>query len=125
MKARGTDFVCYPVTDMEKSIAFYRDTLGLELVERYEGFWAEFSAPPTTLALYRPDDAEAGARREQGGAFIALATESVERSVADLMGQGVPVVKDTFDTPVCWFAIIADPDGNQVALHQRKDGTFG
>ena len=31
MKIRGTDFVYYQTSDIEKSIEFYRDTLGLEM----------------------------------------------------------------------------------------------
>jgi hypothetical protein len=27
--------------------------------------------------------------------------------------------------PTRWFAIIADPEGNRIGRHQRKDGTAG
>jgi len=29
------------------------------------------------------------------------------------------------ETEVCFMAIVADPDDNQILLHQRKDGTAG
>jgi hypothetical protein len=29
------------------------------------------------------------------------------------------------ETPVCFMGLIADPDGNLIFLHQRKDGTAG
>ena len=32
---------------------------------------------------------------------------------------------ETIESPVCWMAVVTDPDGNKILLHQRKDGTFG
>jgi len=29
------------------------------------------------------------------------------------------------EIPVCFMAIMHDPDGNTLILHQRKDGTAG
>lgn len=29
---------------------------------------------------------------------------------------------EAMDTPVCRFAIILDPDGNQILIHNRKSG---
>ena len=40
MIVERTDFVSVPVTDLERSTAFYRDTLGLE--QTGEGAWPEF-----------------------------------------------------------------------------------
>lgn len=123
MRVLGTDFVVYQVADIEKSIAFYRDTLGMTLEGQPMPTWAEFTATPTTLCLYQPDDAAPpGPRR--GGA-IGLAVDDVQAAVAELKGKDVTVHIEPLDTPVCWFAVIADPDGNAIALHQRKDGTFG
>ena len=39
------------VADMDKAIAFYRDTLGLEL-KFQSPFWSEFATGQTTLALH-------------------------------------------------------------------------
>ena len=127
MKVRGTDFVMYEVADMERSISFYRDLLGLELEEYLEDIpWAEFKAEPTTLALFDPRKFRPQAPKPKtGGATIFLAVEDVNAAVEELKGKGVPVVLEPFETPVCWEAAVADPDGNVVGLHQRKDGTFG
>jgi predicted enzyme related to lactoylglutathione lyase len=32
---------------------------------------------------------------------------------------------DTIESPVCWMAVVEDPDGNKILLHQRKNGTAG
>jgi len=127
MNVRGTDFVLYEVSDMERSIAFYRDVLGLELEELIEDVpWAEFRAEPTTLALFDPKKFRTQAPEPRtGGATIFLAVEDVNATVEELKGKGVPVVMESFETPVCWNAAVTDPDGNAIGLHQRKDGSFG
>lgn len=126
MKVRGTDFVLYQVTDMDRSIGFYRDTLGMELeVHLAEYAWAELTATPTTLALWDPSKMMEGMTAQSGGAAIALAVEDVKAAVEELKGQEVTILQDTMDSPVCYMAVVADPDGNRVILHQRKDGSWG
>ena len=46
--------VCVLCGDVERSIAFYRDKLGFELLHRAEGF-ADFSGAGLTLALWEID----------------------------------------------------------------------
>ena len=137
MQIRGSDFVMYLVKDMAQSLAFYRNTLGMMVEGEYTmeegGVWVELPASPTTLALfqpsrelrseYLPDKPENGP--PAGGAVIALAVENVDAAVDELQKQGVQVVFHTQESPVCYFAMIRDPDGNGIVLHQRKDGTCG
>jgi predicted enzyme related to lactoylglutathione lyase len=126
MEIRGADFVVYQVSDMERSIAFYRDTLGLELETHAEEYgWAEFKAPPTTLSLYAPGITQPGATPQTGGGSLALSVNNVEAALEELRGKGVTVVMDAFESPVCHYALVADPDGNAVGIHCRKDGSCG
>lgn len=125
MQIRGSDFVMYPVGDMARSLAFYRDTLGMVVESEYggdDGTWVELTASPTTLALFQPADPNNGP--PTGGAAIALAVENVDAAVGELKEKGVAVIWHS-ETPVCYVAVIRDPDGNGVILHQRKDGTCG
>lgn len=52
MNTKAAGFVLLTVSDIGESVAFYRDTLGLDLetVDEESG-WAELVLPPTTLAL--------------------------------------------------------------------------
>ncbi|MFA6110790.1 MAG: VOC family protein [Candidatus Latescibacterota bacterium] len=126
MKARGTDFVLYEVADLERSLAFYRDLLGLEVETCLAEYsWAELTATPTTLALFDPKAMRPGAAPRTGGATVFLAVEDLKAAVEELRGRGVQVLVEPIDTPVCLFAVVGDPDGNAVGLHQRKDGTWG
>jgi predicted enzyme related to lactoylglutathione lyase len=105
---------------MERSTAFYRETLGISFPLLEDGpRWKEYDTPPVAMAtLHDPDDAG-------GNALIALAVEDVEAAVEELRGKGVTVLMERIESPVCYQAVIEDPDGNKLLLHQRKDGTAG
>jgi predicted enzyme related to lactoylglutathione lyase len=111
------DFVSVPVTDLERSTAFYRDTLGLE--QTGAGGWPEFRLGENAF-LYLLDPTNIG--REFGGphtAPIALRVPDVEEARRELEGRGIEFVGETFDTGVCYMAHFADPDGNVFMLHRR------
>ena len=42
MKIRGVDFVLYNVSGYKKAVGFYRDVLGLKLIDEYGGVLAGF-----------------------------------------------------------------------------------
>ena len=126
MNIRGTDFVYYQSSDMERSIAFYRDTLGLELLGYFEEVkWAEFRAGNATFAVNDPSAFDPEMKARSGGACVAFAVEDVEAAIKELEGKGVPIVFPMQESPMCHVGCVSDPDGNQVWLHQRKDGSFG
>jgi predicted enzyme related to lactoylglutathione lyase len=65
-------------------------------------------------------------QRDPGqNAAIALAVEDVAAAVEELRGKGVTVETGPHESGVCYSALIRDPDGNLLILHQRKDGTAG
>jgi len=51
--------------------------------------------------------------------------DDVPAAVETCRREGVRVLIGPIETRVCWMAWIADPDGNRVCLHSRKDGTAG
>jgi catechol 2,3-dioxygenase-like lactoylglutathione lyase family enzyme len=112
-----TDFISVPVTDLERSTAWYRDTLGLEQIG--EGSWPEFQLGEN-VSLYLIDPTNIG-REFQGpntGSF-ALRVADVEAAKKELEGRGVVFGGEVFDTGVCHMAFFADPDGNAIMLHRR------
>jgi predicted enzyme related to lactoylglutathione lyase len=121
MKARAVDFVSYNVTDMARSEPFYREVLGLEVETPWGGpgkRFPEFNVGTVTVSLTQLPQLPM-----QG--MLALAVDDCKGAVEELRGKGVKVVMETLETGVCFMAIVADPDGNQILLHQRKDGSAG
>ena len=123
MKVERTDFVSVPVTDLERSTAWYRDTLGLE--QTGEGAWPEFRLGENAF-LYLLDPTNIGQEfRGPHTAPIALRVADVEAARAELAGRGVAFHGDTFDTGVCHMAPFTDPDGNVLLLHRNYESTGG
>ena len=117
MIVERTDFVALPVTDIERSTRFYRETLGLEQVG--EGAWPEFQLGEN-VSLYLLDPTNIGQEfRGPHTASIALRVGDVEESRAELEQKGVVFAGETFDTSVCLMAHFTDPDGNVLMLHRR------
>jgi len=112
-----TDFIAVPVTDVERSTAFYRDTLGLEQIGH--GAWPEFQLGEN-VSLYLLDPTNIGQEfRGPHTASIALRVPDVEVARAELEAKGVVFTGETFDTGVCHMAHFTDPDGNVLMLHRR------
>jgi predicted enzyme related to lactoylglutathione lyase len=60
-----------------------------------------------------------------GPACVALAVDDVRTAIDICRRHRVKVLIKPVETRVCWMAWIADPDGNRICLHSRKDGTAG
>lgn len=114
-------FVGYPVTDFEAARKFYGEILGLKETITFgpegEPDWLEYDLAGQTLALAKASD-QWEPSPNGGGACLEL--HDLDAAVAYLKSNGIKVVMDTQDFPFCRMALIADPDGNTLALHQRK-----
>ena len=117
MNVERTDFVSVPVTDLERSTAWYRDTLGLEQVG--SGQWPEFQLGEN-VSVYLLDPTNIGQEfRGPHTSPIALRVADVDEARVELEGRGIEFFGETFDTGVCHMAHFADPDGNVWMLHRR------
>jgi len=109
-------FVSHPTRDMAKSRKFFGDVLGLKQTAAYEDKWCEFDTPDgKTIALdtFTPKDK---------GPYLALETDNIEKELARLRKKGVPVVMDLMDNKVCKMAMIQDPNGHGIMIHQMEAG---
>ena len=114
MQVERVDFVDIPSRDVERSIAFYRDALGLPQNPREP---TEFEAGNVTLAIWRPEDQ--GVEFPKSAAHgIALRVPDVAAARAELEAKGVEFVGER-DSGVCHMAFFVDPDGNSLILHRR------
>jgi catechol 2,3-dioxygenase-like lactoylglutathione lyase family enzyme len=119
MSVTGVDFVSIPTTDIEASVAFYRDVLGLEVSSRWGDVPAgqEFETGTVTLALL--NNAHLGIPFQANKVPIALQVDDVHQAREALEARGVTFVADTIDSGVCHMANFEDPDGNALMLHHR------
>ena len=122
---RAVDFVMYSTKDLRRTRRFYQQLFGLGKGAEWNDFWSEFRTAPVTLCLNGPDPRHRPERNWHGAACIAFAVEDVPAAVAACRKRGVKVLIGPTETSVCWMAWVADPDGNRICLHARKDGTAG
>jgi catechol 2,3-dioxygenase-like lactoylglutathione lyase family enzyme len=111
------DFWAVPVTDMERSTSFYRDTLGLP--QTAEGGFPEFKLGDNGFLYLLSLEAVGGAFRGPHDAGFALRVPDVHEARKELEAKGVEFRGEVLDTGVCHMAFFGDPDGNQLVLHRH------
>jgi len=102
------------VADMEKSVSFYRDSLGLELTAQHEGF-AFFNAGGVTLALSTGLTKAVG--QAPGAVEVVFSVEHVRAAHEQLQRRGVVFLNQP--RPVAgpmWAADFRDPDGHILSV---------
>ena len=114
--------VAQHVEDLDRAVAFYRDTLGLELVARFE---------PPGLAFFRLGHTRLLLERGAPSSLTYFAVSDARQAIADLRTAGVTVVKDArlihTDTEGVfgavgteeWMGFFRDSEGNLVAVASR------
>ena len=124
MKVHGIAFVHYPVTDKQRARNFYEGVLGLAYESGHDfpdGFWLEYAVGDSTIALsnfWKP-------ATEARGPMVALEVADFGEAVVKLKAARATFTLQPHETPVCHQAVVLDPDGNSVMIHQRKPGPRG
>ena len=122
---RALDFVMYNAKDIRTLRAFYRKLFGFKRGHEWTDFWSEFATEPLTFCLNGLSKTVRPEWNWQGAACVAFAVDDVPAAVAKCRRRGVKILIEPVETRVCWMAWIADPAGNRICLHSRKDGTAG
>ena len=124
----GLRQVSQPANDLQASIAFYRDTLGLRFIAQY-GNIAFFDLGGTRLFL---ESAGGDESHDHGSAVLYLQVADIQAATAALKARGVcfehephEIFKDeagTFGAPGQseWMAFFHDPSNNILALSSRE-----
>jgi predicted enzyme related to lactoylglutathione lyase len=113
-------FTGYPVTDMPRARAFYEGLLNLKPATTWEHegkSWIEYDIGPATLAITNMSPEWKPA---SDGPSIALEVENFEAAVSALKAAGTVFRVEPTESPVCWLAVVQDPDGNSLAVHKRN-----
>ena len=108
------------VSDMKRSVAFYRDILGLPLKFGSDD-WTEFSNEGSTIALHRADSINppgiSQGQTPAGSCQLGFEVENLDRFHAEMQKKGVvcahpPKMQDFGGR----LALYADPDGLLLAI---------
>ena len=112
----GIDIAAYITSDPQRSIAFYRDVLGIEPTDiDADGRGAEFTlADGSTFGVWKPDPSATA------GGMMMFAVPDIHDALAVFRKRGAGL-SDPMETPVCFMSFGMDPDGNGFIIHQRKN----
>src|SRR2546423_11093504 len=97
------------VSDMQRAVEFYRDTVGLDVVFRAGDHWAELDAGGGLRLGLHPASARSPVPGTPGGITVGLAVdEPIAQVVAALEQRGVTVHGPVIDEPGLALAFFAD-----------------
>jgi predicted enzyme related to lactoylglutathione lyase len=112
-----TDFVSIATQDLDRSLNFYAETLGLKRNELAHEDWPEFETGNLTIAVVQPE--QVGAEFQARKYPIAFRVPDVAEARKKLEAEGVEFRGEILDSGVCHMAFFSDPDGNHLMLHRR------
>jgi catechol 2,3-dioxygenase-like lactoylglutathione lyase family enzyme len=109
------------VTELSRSIAFYRDTLGFYELDSGDGS-AVLASGDTRLVLRTVGELAAGAGRL---IYLNLEVGDIEAVYGELQAKGVPFVHgprpvNRGDRLELWSATFLDPDDHNIAITQWR-----
>lgn len=105
----------YVTGDMGRAIAFYRDTLGLDLMFQDGGKWAQLKAGGVNFALSSAEEAPDGAV----GATVVFEVPDAGAAGAAITAAGGEILGERDMGDHGKTVTFRDPDGNLVQLYQR------
>ena len=111
------DAVFYYVTDIQASIVFYRDTLGLPLVS--EDYVARFDLDGVLIELVpRPPGTIVPGN---GNARLCFSVSDLNETMQQLSAKGITTsaIKNKKDGRLAFFR---DPDGNELSVWEYAKG---
>ena len=110
------------VSDMDRSIRFYQDVLGLKLKFQSPD-WTEFEVDSATLALHGGGKPQPPQAREQfaGTASIGFSVENLDNTCEDLKRKGARMALPPTEREGegIRLAVFLDPDGLAVSFSQN------
>ena len=118
------DYAMVMVSDMRRSVEFYRDTLGIAL-KFQSPEWTEFLTGTTTLALHgggipQKHSGPPSEGKPAGVCTIGFNVEDVDKTYEELKAKGVRFVMPPtkLEAEGIKLAVALDPDGLTISLAQ-------
>jgi predicted enzyme related to lactoylglutathione lyase len=108
------------VDDMDRSILFYTEVLGLKLTNRFGDDWATVSAGDGLTIGIHPASAKYPSPGTKGSIILGLDIDlPIEQAISRLAQHGVPIKGSVVSSDPGNFANLEDPDGNEIYLWEK------
>ena len=124
------DYAMVVVSDMARSVTFYRDTLGIPM--KFESpDWTEFNTGTTTLALHgggvpQQRSGSPNGGKAAGSCSIGFNVEDLDKTYEELQAKGVRFVMPPTEQPGegIKLAVAIDPDGLTISFAELLGNSF-
>ena len=114
----GTDFLIIGSTDVDRSVKFYGEVLGLKKGKQWGKMPAhEFETGNLTIAVIQSD--AFGLESKPSTNPLEFRVDDFEAAKAELESRGVEFQGEPIDSGVCLQGFFTDPDGNVLGIHHR------
>jgi catechol 2,3-dioxygenase-like lactoylglutathione lyase family enzyme len=117
----GVAHLCLRVADLERSVKFYTDILGLEKAFAFhkpDGTWFGQYVHVGGRNFIELFSAQLSAPAEgQSFGHFCLEVQDIAGTARTLRERGVEVSEVKMGSDNAWQAWLADPDGNRIELH--------
>ena len=120
--------VAFRVTDIERSLRWYREAFGAEVVAHVEAlgpkpeyYYAEF-APGQLVEFFVNGQAVPEPPADAAGfAHLCLVVDDVQQALAHVTGMGATISRPYFEGRAGQKVFfVADPDGNQIEVMEIR-----
>lgn len=112
--------ICYYVSDIEKTEAFYRDALGLDIQRMGDdgsgNDWLMAQTADGMELIFFKQETRPGSSPI---IVFNLNEGGIDDVISGLSEKGVTIVTPVSHAPGGWSADIADPDGHTVSMYQE------
>jgi lactoylglutathione lyase len=119
MQVGKLGLVMVVVRDMDRSVAFYRDVLGLKMLF-HQSKWSQFDAGHIILGLH-PEGDEVKVSPTTGMS-LGIYVDDIVKSCSELKRRGGHVAIDPRNEPFGRWALVKDPDGYNLQIVELKSG---
>jgi lactoylglutathione lyase len=112
--------VILAVKDLDKSLAFYHEVLGLP-IKNQRRTWIDLGQTGALLSLHPTSiTADHTSNNLEGGIVIGFLVGDLKSALDELRSKNVRVHRDIMDMDAGKNAIVLDPDGYMVSLFEPK-----
>lgn len=117
MNIRHLGSVIIAVSDLERSVKFYNEVIGMPIKTKREN-WVELAKQGATVILHPASRPINTGTSIENGIVIGLVVGDIESAIQELKSQKVTVYRDIVTQKVGKNAIVLDPDKYMISLFE-------
>jgi len=117
MNIKHLGSVIVAVSNLEKSVKFYNEIIGMPIKNKREN-WVELAKQGATVILHPATTKINTGTSIENGIVIGLVVGDIQSAIQELKSQNIPIYRDIESHKVGKNAIVLDPDKYMISLFE-------